>query len=113
MKCKYGFAKYVEKEKRVQHKFQCKQKRKHPIKIIAAVLGLLAGGCGHTFRETGLAAIRITGAALADTGRICTNGSAAMGNVQDVPKGQPDSMQLDHEAPVSWQDVLASIEKGQ
>ena len=77
--------------------------------LIGIISGLiLVGGCGHTFREVGLAAVRVTGAAMADTGRICTNGAAAMGQVGPSNAG-PDSMALDAmpngDQAVTWSDV--------
>ena len=55
-------------------------------RVLWVPLVLIGSGCGHTLRETGLAAIRVSGAALADTGRMCSNGAKAMGSVG--PTGQ-------------------------
>ena len=69
---------------------------------------VLVSGCGHTAREAGLGVLRTTSAAMKDTGRILTNGANAFGQVQGVPNGQPDSMQLDHELSIDQVRQLAA-----
>lgn len=91
-----GFKTHVKREQQVLKRIRRKRKRK----AWMVILGLMCGGCGHTVREAGLAALRVTGAALEDTGRICSNGAKAMGKVGQVdalPEGvqELDPQQLD------------------
>ena len=97
MKPRNNFQKYVLAEKKASKKTVTKRL------LMALGLGgvLAVSGCGRTITGVGKSALIMAKAVTLDVGDAMVATGQHIGSVQDVPSGQPDSMELDHAPTIS------------